>query len=253
MEIFDKLFRESQDPTQSQRTLSQWKDDETHLFQYGLFAYMVKNNKFVENFTDEDWEQLSEIVPTKDSKKCYKRWLFIQKLGGNKSKWSKKDDEILRCLVQKYGPRDWSNISEKFNEVQQEMSLVSSEQTCNQRNGKQCRERWLTALDPSINKKHWSLKEDIEFLEKWLQLGNKWREIANQIDGRTESQVKNRFKLILRRDHIQQSTVDPEKLRNFYIPRILQDLRQRYSKGEGNLNVGKSSKDDEGSDNSSQN
>jgi len=44
------------------------------------------------------------------------------------------------------------------------------------------------------------LQEDIEFLERWLQLGNKWREIANLIDGRTESQVKNRFKLILRRD-----------------------------------------------------
>jgi len=32
MEIFDKLLNEKKDPTQSQRTLTQWKDDETHLF-----------------------------------------------------------------------------------------------------------------------------------------------------------------------------------------------------------------------------
>ena len=56
MEIFDKLLKEQKDPTQSLRTLTQWKDDETHLFQYGLFAYMVKNSKFVEDFDDNDWE-----------------------------------------------------------------------------------------------------------------------------------------------------------------------------------------------------
>lgn len=99
-EIYDKLLNEKKDPTQSQRTLTQWKDDETHLFQYGLFAYMVKHNKYVENFDEGDWEQLAEIVPTKDAKKCYKRWLFIQKLGGNKTKWSKQEDDVLRALVE---------------------------------------------------------------------------------------------------------------------------------------------------------
>ena len=51
MDIFEKLLNERNDPAQSQRTLTQWKDDETHLFQYGLFAFMVKNGKFVEDFT----------------------------------------------------------------------------------------------------------------------------------------------------------------------------------------------------------
>lgn len=86
------------------------------------------------------------------------------------------------------------------------------------RNGKQCRERWFTALDPSINKKQWTVSEDLDFLEKWMQMGNKWSEMASMIDGRTESQVKNRFKLILRRRNIQQNIVDPERLRNIIIP-----------------------------------
>jgi hypothetical protein len=89
------------------------------------------------------------------------------------------------------------------------------------RNGKQCRERWLTALDPSINKKQWSLNEDVDFLQKWLNVGNKWREIASLIDGRTESQVKNRFKLILRREHIQQNNYDPAELKQKVIPQII--------------------------------
>jgi len=97
-------------------------------------------------------------VPTKDAKKCYKRWLFIQKLGGNKTKWSKKEDEILKGLVETYGAKDWSSISEKHNEAL--LDYITNQQgsereklTFNTRNGKQCRERWLTALDPSINKK----------------------------------------------------------------------------------------------------
>ena len=120
---------------------------------------MVKNNKYVENFNDQDWEQIAEIVPTKESKKCFKRWLFIQKLGGNKTKWSKNEDDILKKLVETYGAKDWSSISEKHNEVlleyinNQHQAHEKDKMVFNSRNGKQCRERWLTALDPSINKK----------------------------------------------------------------------------------------------------
>jgi hypothetical protein len=117
MEIFEKLLNEKKDPAQSQRTLTQWKDDETHLFQYGLFAFMVKNSKYVEQFDNQDWEKIAEIVPTKDYKKCHKRWLFIQKLGGNKTKWTKKEDEILIHLVEINGAKDWSSIAEKMNDT----------------------------------------------------------------------------------------------------------------------------------------
>ena len=65
-----------------------------------------------------------------------------------------------------------------------------------------------------------------------MQLGNKWREIANQISGRTESQVKNRFKLILRREHIQQKTTNPDELKLRIIPGIIEGLRLKHQKGE---------------------
>ena len=99
-----------------------------------------------------------------------------------------------------------------------------------QRNGKQCRERWLTALDPHIKKSQWTVEEDLEFLDLWLQLGNKWCEIAQKIEGRTESQVKNRFKLILRREMIQQNKYDPEALKLTVIPNIIKMLRTKNNK-----------------------
>lgn len=197
---------------------------------------MVKNSKFVEDFDDNDWEQIAEIVPTKDARKCHKRWLFIQKLGGNKTKWTTQEDEILKQLIVDHGAKDWSSISEKLNDALIELIHGASNEDRDKlvltaRNGKQCRERWLTALDPSIKKSQWTLREDQEFLEQWLKLGNKWREIANIIEGRTESQVKNRFKLILRREHIQQTKIDPDELKTTIIPRILEIIKQQILNG----------------------
>ena len=91
--------------------MTQWKNDETHLFQYGLFAFMVKADKYVEDFTPQDWEKIAEIVPSKDARKCQKRWLFLQKLGGNKTKWTPEEDNIMRQLIAKHGPKDWSVVA----------------------------------------------------------------------------------------------------------------------------------------------
>lgn len=111
MEIYEKLLNEKRDPSQSKRTQSQWKDDETQLFQYGLFAYIVKHDVYVEDFSLKEWDKVAEIVPTKDAKKCEKRWLFIQKLSGNKNKWTNQEDKILTDLVEKSGAKNWSNLA----------------------------------------------------------------------------------------------------------------------------------------------
>lgn len=116
---------------------------------------------------------MAEIIPTKDWKKCEKRWLFIQKIRGNKTKWTNQEDEILKQLVIEQGARNWSNLANKlFMQINKFLNNLPEEEkefyTFVQRNGKQCRERWLTALDPSINKSQWKIEEDINFLEIWL-------------------------------------------------------------------------------------
>ena len=112
------------------------------------------------------------------------------------------------------------------------VNQCDSDLTYTIRNGKQCRERWLTALDPNINKSQWSTLEDIDFLEKWMMYGNKWREIATMINGRTESQVKNRFKLILRREQIHQAKIDPKELRDAVIPKVIENLKSALLEGK---------------------
>lgn len=63
------------------------------------------------------------------------------------------------------------------------------------------------------------------------------------INGRTESQVKNRFKLILRREQIQHTKVDQKELRNRIIPQIVQRLKKAIADGVA-VSDGNPSKDD---------
>lgn len=42
--------------------------------------------------------------------------MFIQKLRGNKNKWSALEDQILKKIVKEKGPKDWTGISEMLNE-----------------------------------------------------------------------------------------------------------------------------------------
>lgn len=94
----------------------------------------------------------------------------------------------------------------------------------------------MSALDPSINKTTWTLQNDLEFLEKWLLIGNKWKEISTQIEGRTESQLKNRFKLLLRREQPQLKNCNhsPNELKDTIVPQIIAQLQKRIQQGSDN-------------------
>ena len=57
-----------------------------------------------------------------------------------KKPWTDEEDNLVRALVDKYGPQRWSFIA-KF---------------VPDRLGKQCRERWHNHLNPMILKSEWS-------------------------------------------------------------------------------------------------
>jgi hypothetical protein len=114
---------------------------------------------------------------------------------GSKSKsrhtWTVAEDETLVRIVQEHGASNWNSRATELNEQFYNQLPV--------RQGKQCRERWYNHLDPRLRKDSWRVTEDIYILQKQLDLGNRWSEIAKGMEGRTENSVKNRWKCMMKK------------------------------------------------------
>ena len=94
-------------------------------------------------------------------------------------RWTEEEDNNLRRLVASAEENDvvWRDVATKMET----------------RNANQCRERWTNHLRPGIRRGNWSVEEDktIERLQK--EIGNQWSAIANNLDRRTDIDVKNRW------------------------------------------------------------
>jgi hypothetical protein len=108
-----------------------------------------------------------------------------------KNKWSPEEDEQLRNAVRMSGTDSWSKIS----------SFVPT------RTGKQCRERWIGQLAPSVSRNTWLPEEDAILIHAHAILGNRWTEIARNLSGRSALNVKNRWNWLAKHS----AGVDPER------------------------------------------
>lgn len=101
-----------------------------------------------------------------------------------KIKWTSEEDALLSSVVEKYGAQKWDKIA----------TFVPG------RNGKQCRERWLSTLAPNLCHSEWSFNEDVILISLQRKIGNHWSAISKYLPGRTAIMAKNRFKLLSRRE-----------------------------------------------------
>lgn len=141
-----------------------WTLEEDNLLKNAASLYSCKN-----------WKAIAKMVPGRSHCQCSQRWRRIQPYK-MRQPWTKEEDKRLVSLLSQFG-QNWSLIS----------SSIEG------RTGKQVRERWLNKLNPAIDRSRFSPQEDDKIVELYRKIGPKWKEISNELAGRTENMVKNRF------------------------------------------------------------
>ncbi|XP_052206166.1 transcription factor MYB61-like [Diospyros lotus] len=117
---------------------------------------------------------------------CYK-----QKL--RKGLWSPEEDEKLIKHITKYGHGCWSSVPK-----------LAGLQRC----GKSCRLRWINYLRPDLKRGTFSQQEENLIIELHAVLGNRWSQIAAQLPGRTDNEIKNLWNSSLKKK-LRQRGIDP--------------------------------------------
>ena len=150
-----------------------WQNEEDQLLKQYVYDY------------SKNWKLISDklSIYRKSPVQCLQRWKELQQPGIMKGPWSIEEDKRLIEWAKLKGASNWSLCSD----------FIKG------RTGKQCRERWLNALNPSVKKGSWTSEEDLFIFKMYQKVGSKWSKIAIELHGRTENSIKNRFYSTLRR------------------------------------------------------
>ena len=103
------------------------------------------------------------------------------------------EDMLLRNYVMMFGSDNWENAPKYIPT----------------KNMRQCRDRWNKYLNPDIQVTEWTKEEDDKLLNLYHDLGPKWVLMSHNFQGRTDIQLKNRFKVLKRKQ------ISDEKKRKF--------------------------------------
>ncbi|KAL3655402.1 hypothetical protein CASFOL_001188 [Castilleja foliolosa] len=110
-----------------------------------------------------------------------------------KGLWSPEEDEKLSNYITNYGVGCWSSVPK-----------LSGLQRC----GKSCRLRWINYLRPDLKRGMFSQDEEDLIITLHQVLGNRWAQIATQLPGRTDNEIKNFWNSSIKKKLIKQG-IDP--------------------------------------------
>jgi hypothetical protein len=114
----------------------------------------------------------------------FKHRLFLHSRSRHlpKNRFSRDEDERLIDLVGIYGTTNWTYIA----------TMMEN------RNPRQCRERYANYLNPALRQDVWTPEEDRVLAEKYHEFGSKWNKIAKFFLNRSDIALRNRWQLIER-------------------------------------------------------
>ncbi|EAY21746.1 Myb-like DNA-binding domain containing protein [Trichomonas vaginalis G3] len=98
-----------------------------------------------------------------------------------RQKFTAEEDARLIELVRIHGNKAWKKIA----------SIMKTRTT------RQCRERYINYLSPSVTNGPWSAQEDSLLIEKVQEMGPKWSKIAKFFPSRSDVNIKNRYALFV--------------------------------------------------------
>ncbi|KAE9009002.1 hypothetical protein PF005_g10980 [Phytophthora fragariae] len=93
-------------------------------------------------------------------------------------RWTPEQDEALKTAVAELGHRNWMAVAERVPG----------------RDNAQCLQRWNKVLKPGLVKGPWSVEEDALLMEMMLKGYDNWRQVSNNIPGRTAKQCRERWR-----------------------------------------------------------
>ncbi|XP_054822369.1 transcription factor MYB86-like [Prosopis cineraria] len=124
-----------------------------------------------------------------------------------KGLWSPEEDEKLFNHITRFGVGCWSSVPK-----------LAGLQRC----GKSCRLRWINYLRPDLKRGMFSQQEEDVILSLHEVLGNRWAQIAAQLPGRTDNEIKNFWNSCLKKKLLKQG-IDPATHKPFAQPQIKQE------------------------------
>jgi hypothetical protein len=101
-----------------------------------------------------------------------------------KNRFTSSEDENLKSLVVQHGAKNWRKIA----------SFMEN------RNERQCKERWESYLSPKVNQSAWSSDEDQWLLKLVQEHGRKWVKVSYFFANRSDAACKNRWNFLKSRE-----------------------------------------------------